>query len=46
VAVEARQEPLVWIHQARLEKALQSLTEPYKAKSKKLCEKIEIAFLS
>jgi hypothetical protein len=37
VALAAYQEPLVWFHQARPEKALQSLTEPYRA----ICGKLD-----
>jgi hypothetical protein len=46
VAWQGATQPLVCIHQARLTEALQSLTEPYKAKSGKVCKKIEIAFIS
>jgi len=46
VARAAVAERLVCIRQARPAKALQSLTEPYKAKCRELHKKIAIAFIS
>jgi hypothetical protein len=46
VAHKAFTEPLVCIRQAKPEKPLQRLTEPYKAKCEELHKKIEIAFIS
>ena len=46
MALERATQSLVCIHQARPEKALQSLTEPYKAQCAELHKKIAIAFIS